>query len=114
VRGRERCRYGARRLERCAVARAERTLDAPGATPWRNGVDPSPVSRPCAVVYTLSMDVESVCPYCGEPLTFWVDEGGGSRQRYIEDCAVCCRPIEIQVGPTDDGELELQVHRDDD
>lgn len=60
------------------------------------------------------MDVESVCPYCGEPLTFWVDEAGGSRQRYIEDCAVCCRPIEIQVGPNDDGEIELQVHRDDD
>jgi hypothetical protein len=48
-------------------------------------------------------------------LSFWVDDGGGSRQRYIEDCAVCCRPIEIELAPgLEDGEPELHVHRDDD
>jgi hypothetical protein len=33
------------------------------------------------------------CPHCGEPLESYVDPGGGERQEYVEDCAVCCRPI---------------------
>jgi hypothetical protein len=33
------------------------------------------------------------CPHCGEPLETFVDPGGGERQDYVEDCAVCCRPI---------------------
>jgi hypothetical protein len=62
------------------------------------------------------MELESTCPYCGEPITFWVDEGGGSRQRYVEDCAVCCRPIDVEVagGGEDEDELHLALHRDDD
>jgi hypothetical protein len=37
------------------------------------------------------------CPYCGEPIDLLVDEGGGERQEYVEDCPVCCRPWEVQV-----------------
>jgi hypothetical protein len=33
------------------------------------------------------------CPHCGEPLETYVDPGGGESQDYVEDCAVCCRPI---------------------
>jgi hypothetical protein len=36
------------------------------------------------------------CPYCGEPLELVVDPSGGA-QRYVEDCAVCCRPIAIEL-----------------
>jgi hypothetical protein len=43
------------------------------------------------------MDVVAQCPYCGEPLELYVDEAGGIDQRYIEDCSVCCRPLEIRV-----------------
>ena len=25
-----------------------------------------------------------------------VDESAGSRQRYVEDCQVCCNPIEVR------------------
>jgi hypothetical protein len=43
------------------------------------------------------------CPYCGEHISMLLDlsEGG---QRYIEDCEVCCRPIEIAY-ETSFGEL---------
>jgi len=34
-----------------------------------------------------------MCPYRGEPIDIYVDPGGGELQDYIEDCAVCCRPI---------------------
>jgi hypothetical protein len=48
--------------------------------------------------------VSIVCPYCGESYETTVDLSAGS-QRYIEDCAVCCRPIEIALRIGDDGEL---------
>jgi transcription elongation factor Elf1 len=44
------------------------------------------------------------CPYCGESYETTVDLSAGS-QRYVEDCAVCCRPIEIALKVGDDGEL---------
>jgi len=36
------------------------------------------------------------CPYCGEPINMVVDYSAGS-QSYVEDCEVCCRPIEVSV-----------------
>ena len=44
------------------------------------------------------------CPYCGEGYETTVDLSAGS-QRYIEDCAVCCRPIEVTLKVSDEGEL---------
>jgi hypothetical protein len=35
-----------------------------------------------------------VCPYCGEQISIVVDLSV-RRQTYIEDCEVCCKPIEI-------------------
>ena len=58
------------------------------------------------------MTIESECPYCGEPLTFDVDEYGGTRQSYVEDCAVCCRPIDIGIVIHGD-EVELVARRQD-
>jgi len=57
--------------------------------------------------------VEIVCPYCGKTITVIVDVAGGSPQRYVEDCSVCCRPIEISVGMGEDGELEVVGSRMD-
>jgi phage terminase large subunit GpA-like protein len=41
-------------------------------------------------------DVEVECPHCGEIFAIQVDTEEGSYST-IEDCAVCCRPIQIQV-----------------
>ena len=43
------------------------------------------------------------CPFCGEPITILVDLSAGT-QSYIEDCEVCCRPMNIAV-EAEDGEL---------
>lgn len=59
------------------------------------------------------MEVETECPYCGEPLTLWIDSGGGSSQRYVEDCAVCCRPMTVQTSTDEDGNVSAHVARDD-
>lgn len=42
------------------------------------------------------------CPYCGETIDVFVDTSAGD-QSYIEDCFVCCRPIQITV--TIEGDL---------
>ena len=44
------------------------------------------------------------CPYCGEAFESSVDLSAGS-QSYVEDCAVCCQPINVRVQVSDDGEL---------
>ena len=41
------------------------------------------------------IEVEIDCPYCGEPVALAIDETGGRAQTYIEDCVVCCKPIEV-------------------
>jgi len=54
------------------------------------------------------------CPYCGETFETLVDVSAGN-QRYIEDCPVCCRPIECHLEVGMDGEqATLTTHRDDD
>ena len=58
------------------------------------------------------MNVEAECPYCGEPLELAVDEFGGRRQSYIEDCVVCCRPMEVRVAVLEDG-VEVSVRQQD-
>jgi hypothetical protein len=37
------------------------------------------------------------CPYCGEDVDLDIDEGGGSRQSYVQDCPVCCQPWQVEV-----------------
>lgn len=44
------------------------------------------------------------CPYCGETFETLLDLSAGSAC-YIEDCQVCCRPIEIGIDVAADGAL---------
>jgi transcription elongation factor Elf1 len=44
------------------------------------------------------------CPYCGEPITMLLDLSA-SDQRYVEDCEVCCSPIELRFRVVD-GEVD--------
>ena len=52
------------------------------------------------------------CPFCGEEEEVHVDAGGGSRQTYTEDCAVCCRPRVVHVEPAEEeGEVRVWLER---
>jgi len=44
------------------------------------------------------------CPYCGEEFETTIDCSAGD-QSYIEDCYVCCQPIEFTIQTNADGEL---------
>ena len=50
------------------------------------------------------------CPYCFESISF-VLESLYDNQEYIEDCEVCCQPIQIRY-QAQDGEIKsIQVDK---
>lgn len=53
------------------------------------------------------------CPYCGENVELAIDPGGGAVQRYIEDCEVCCRPMELTVTWDEEGSAHAQAATDE-
>ena len=55
--------------------------------------------------------VQIHCPYCGESVEIIID-GSLEYQNYIEDCSVCCRPVELSVSVIDD-EVSIDAKRDD-
>jgi len=48
------------------------------------------------------------CPFCAEPISLVVDFSAGS-QTYIEDCQVCCQPMEVSVSVDADGYRSVEV-----
>jgi len=48
------------------------------------------------------------CPYCGENVDVLID-ASVPQQSYIEDCQVCCRPINFVVTCRDDGLATVTV-----
>lgn len=55
--------------------------------------------------------IDVQCPYCGERIEIQVDSSAGE-QSYIEDCSVCCRPIQFEVTMGEDGP-EVSASRSD-
>ena len=60
---------------------------------------------------TESVDIQ--CPYCGEILPIVVD-CSVENQRYIEDCQVCCRPINLVLAIDEEGTPTVEASREDD
>lgn len=49
------------------------------------------------------------CPHCGVDLSVRIDASGGAKQEFIQDCEVCCRPIQIQVRLSGDEVIEFSA-----
>jgi transcription elongation factor Elf1 len=49
------------------------------------------------------------CPYCGESIEAQVEDLPED-QSYVEDCSVCCRPIQFDITPGENG-VEAAVSR---
>jgi hypothetical protein len=53
------------------------------------------------------------CPYCGEPFETSADASAGPC-KYVEDCQICCQPIEMDLRVDDNGAfVELATRRGD-
>jgi hypothetical protein len=55
----------------------------------------------------------AACPHCGEHIELAVDPGGGAVQQYIEDCEVCCRPLQLTVRWDESGAAHADATSDD-
>jgi transcription elongation factor Elf1 len=53
------------------------------------------------------------CPYCGETIRVFI-EPSDMDQQYIEDCQVCCRPINFSVYENMNGDIDVNVFSEDD
>lgn len=51
------------------------------------------------------------CPYCGELQTVLIDTSE-EEQTYIEDCQVCCRPIDFIVSVDNQGNVVVEVRHE--
>ncbi|KGJ89664.1 Cysteine-rich CPXCG protein [Colwellia psychrerythraea] len=52
------------------------------------------------------------CPYCGELINVLIDTSD-LQQQYIEDCQVCCKPINFIISASLEGELIVSVFSED-
>jgi len=57
-------------------------------------------------------NTEVQCPYCGERIEVVIDDCGESQQ-YIEDCQVCCRPINFYITLDECRQMSIRVCSDD-
>lgn len=48
------------------------------------------------------------CPYCGDEISMMVDVSVRS-QTYVEDCEVCCNPIEIRYLIEDEAIVDFEA-----
>jgi hypothetical protein len=53
-------------------------------------------------------EVELKCPFCAEVISILVDPFI-SEQDFIEDCTVCCRPIQINLMCEDGAVSSIEV-----
>jgi hypothetical protein len=64
------------------------------------------------VVGTLS-SIFVYCPFCGEKFEAVIDASFGDAD-YVEDCPVCCRPINMHLHTDENGEIDdFSADRDD-
>ena len=52
------------------------------------------------------------CPYCGETIDVLIDSSD-VEQEYIEDCQVCCKPINFLVSESINGDVTVNVFSED-
>ena len=61
--------------------------------------------------------MQGSCPYCGEPVSLVIDPGGleaTAQQQYIEDCEVCCRPMQVSIEFDGQGACSLRLASEQD
>ncbi len=69
------------------------------------GLEPAIEDAPQNMDRALTPEFVTVaCPYCGESFETSADPSGGSCS-YVEDCQICCQPIEMELRVDEGGGL---------
>ena len=61
----------------------------------------------------MAESIPSCCPYCGEDVDVDIDDTGGTRQSYVQDCPVCCQPWQVEVTQDRDGDWNATLRTGD-
>ncbi|AFL69574.1 CPXCG motif-containing cysteine-rich protein [Sulfurospirillum barnesii] len=56
-------------------------------------------------------DKTITCPYCWESFSIFIEPSLELGECYVEDCYVCCRPMEIYIASKDDDLIEIRIQR---
>lgn len=54
-------------------------------------------------------DIEIECPYCGEHLELSIEPDVFGAM--VQDCEVCCNPLQLTITRDRDGDVEVRVER---
>ena len=54
------------------------------------------------------LEVTVQCPYCWEQFSLLIDASVES-QEYVEDCEVCCRPIDFAIEIDEENQAAVQA-----
>lgn len=54
------------------------------------------------------LEVSVQCPYCWEQFSLLIDASVES-QEYVEDCEVCCRPIDFAIEIDEEDQVVVQA-----
>jgi hypothetical protein len=102
-----------------AMIAARNPMSSPGKTLTDAEVDAIYGLEPVIAVDPAGMDSGAVsefvtvhCPYCGEAFESRADASAGSCS-YVEDCQVCCQPIEMTLRVEGGVIVEFTAHRGD-
>ena len=61
----------------------------------------------------LEEDYSFNCPYCMATTEMRVDTTAGSKQKFTQDCQVCCKPIAIQIQVVDGEVVSFDAEREE-
>ena len=74
-------------------------------------MNPYLVPRNPQAVIAMLEEYAFTCPYCLQPISMLLDLSV-KEQAYVEDCEVCCRPIDISVTVGSDAEPSVTVSQE--
>jgi hypothetical protein len=74
------------------------------------GLEPAIAEEPSVDKAAPTQFVVVNCPYCGEPFETTADASAGMCS-YVEDCQICCQPIEMELRVDASGQFEELVAR---
>lgn len=56
----------------------------------------------------LQIETRVQCPYCWEQFSLLVDASTDT-QEYVEDCEICCRPIDFVIDIDEQDQIQVQA-----
>ncbi|MDZ4849895.1 MAG: CPXCG motif-containing cysteine-rich protein [Pirellulaceae bacterium] len=91
-----------------------RVLASNEKLPWMDDETETELSLATRASSSSQEEASYICDACGEVIVIPLDLSEGSRQKYVEDCPVCCRASIIHVEVDENGESNVWAEPEQD